>query len=184
MAERKRCCWVNLKNPLYVAYHDNEWGKPVYEDGKLFEMLLLECFQAGLSWECVLGKREAFRAAFDGFDYRKIAEYTPKEEEALAQNSGIIRNRLKIHAAVVNARVFMDIQTERGSFSDYIWHFTDGRQLVHRDGVRRTATPLSDEISRALKRRGMKFVGSTIVYAYLQAIGVVNDHDPDCEFGE
>lgn len=183
MTERKRCRWVNLKNPLYVAYHDSEWGKPVYEDGKLFEMLLLECFQAGLSWECILGKRAAFRAAFDGFDYRKIEEYTQEKEDALAQNSGIVRNRLKIHAAVVNARVFMAIQTECGSFSQYIWHFTDGKPLVHRDGVRRTATPLSDEIARDLKKRGMKFVGSTTIYAYLQAIGVANDHDPDCEFG-
>lgn len=184
MSERKRCFWVNLRNPLYIAYHDNEWGRPVYEDQRLFEMLLLESFQAGLSWECVLNKREAFRAAFDGFDYRKIAEYTQEKQEELAQNSGIIRNRLKIRAAVNNAKIFMRIQEEYGSFSDYLWHFTDGRQIVHRDGILRAVTPLSDTISKDLKKRGMNFVGSTIIYAYLQAVGVVNDHDPDCEFGE
>lgn len=183
MSEQKRCSWVNLKNPLYIAYHDSEWGKASYDDGYLFEMLLLESFQAGLSWECVLNKREAFREAFDGFDYRKIAKYTPEKQNELAGNSKIIRNRLKISAAVNNAGVFMAIQAEYGSFANYIWHFTEGRQVVHRDGIARAATPLSDEVSRDLKRRGMKFVGSTIIYSYLQAIGVVNDHDPDCNFG-
>ncbi len=182
MDERKRCGWVNMKNPLYVHYHDEEWGKPHDDDSYFFEMLILESFQAGLSWECVLNKREAFRAAFDGFDYRKIAAYTPKKLEELAADQGIIRNRRKIRAAVSNAAVFMEIQKEYGSFSGYIWHFTDGRQVVNRDGIVLATSELSDRVSGDLKKRGMKFVGSTIIYSYLQAVGVIDDHEPGCCF--
>lgn len=178
----RRCGWVRLGNPAYVSYHDHEWGKVSRDDGYLFEMLLLESFQAGLSWECVLNKRENFRAAFDGFDYKKIALYDARRQERLRGDAGIIRNRLKIKAAVRNAGVFMRIQEEFGSFYAYIWHFTDGKPVVHRDGVVRATSPLSDAISRDLKKRGMTFVGSTIVYAYLQAIGVVDDHEAGCDF--
>ncbi len=182
MKECRRCQWVKLNNPLYVHYHDHEWGKPHYEDDYLFEMLVLESFQAGLSWECVLNKREAFRVAFDGFDYRKIAGYTTEKMDELAENKDIIRNRAKIRAAVANAAVFMEIQKEYGTFSDYIWHFTDGKQIVHRDGILRATSELSDRVSADLKKRGMKFAGSTIIYSYLQAVGVIDDHEPECHF--
>lgn len=180
MKNTKRCSWVNLKNPLYIQYHDTEWGIPSHDDNYMFEMLLLEGFQAGLSWECILGKREAFRKAFDRFDYQKIAAYTPEKMEKLAENKEIVRNRRKIRAAVVNAAVFMKIQEEFGTFSAYIWRFTDGRQVINRDGNIRSVSPLSETISQDLKRRGMQFVGSTIVYSFLQAIGVIDDHEPGC----
>ncbi len=180
--KRRRCAWVNMDNPLYVAYHDNEWGKVSRDEGYLFEMLLLESFQAGLSWECILNKRENFRLAFDGFDYKKIALYDGAKKEELLENPGIIRNRLKIKAAVNNARVFMKIQEEFGSFYRYIWGFTNGRPVVNRDGGLRAASPLSDKISKDLKKRGMTFVGPTIIYSYLQAIGVVDDHEAGCDF--
>ena len=175
-----RCRWVNLKNPLYVAYHDNEWGVPQHGDKKLFEMLVLECFQAGLSWECVLNKREAFRQALDDFDPEKISRY---EEETCARllSAPIIRNRAKIKACVINSRVFLEIQKEYGSFDAYIWGFTQGKTLRESCDMR-TTSPLSDEISKDLKRRGMKFVGSTVVYAYLQAIGVYHAHLKDCDW--
>lgn len=176
----RRCSWVNLKNPLYIHYHDNEWGKPHRDDGYFFEMLVLESFQAGLSWECILNKREAFRRAFDGFDYRKIASYTDEKAAGLASDRAIVRNRRKIAATIGNAKVFMDIQKEFGSFSDYIWHFTGGRQIVNRDGVFRATSELSDTVSKDLQRRGMRFVGSTIIYSYLQAVGVIDDHEPGC----
>ena len=172
--DRKRCRWCNTTNPLYVDYHDHEWGVPVHEDGKLFEMLLLETFQAGLSWECVLNKREAFRRAFDGFDATKIAVYDEEKLLTLQQDKGIIRNRLKIQAAVTNARIFNAVRQEYGSFDRYIWHFTD---LYETD---RTTSPLSDTISKDLYRSGMKFVGSTIIYSYLQAIGIINSHEEGC----
>lgn len=184
MRELKRCGWVNLDNPLYVHYHDEEWGKQHYDDDYFFEMLVLESFQAGLSWECVLNKREAFRAAFDGFDYKKIAAYTSEKMEELAADKNIIRNKLKIKAAVSNAAVFMEIQKEYGSFSKYIWHFTDGKQIINRDGVLRATSDLSDKVSKDLKKRGMKFVGSTIIYSYLQAVGVIDDHEPECCFSQ
>lgn len=180
MSEMQRCAWVNMKNPAYIRYHDNEWGKPHHNDEYFYEMLVLESFQAGLSWECVLNKREEFRKAFDGFDYRKIAQYTEEKISELVSNKNIIRNRLKIKAAISNAAVFIDVQKEYGSFSEYIWHFTDGRQIVNDSGDARTASPLSDEISADLKKRGMKFVGSTIIYSYLQAVGVIDDHEPRC----
>ena len=177
-----RCKWVNLKNELYVRYHDEEWGVPSYDDGYLFEMLVLESFQAGLSWECVLNKRENFRRAFDGFDYKKIACYGDEKVEELKNDSGIIRNRLKICACIENAKVFMEIQREFGSFNDYIWHFTGGEQVVNLDDNFKTTSKLSDEVSKDLQKRGMRFVGSTIIYSYLQAIGVIDDHELNCDF--
>ena len=175
--EMTRCRWCNLANPLYVDYHDKEWGVPVHDDGKLFEMLVLEGFQAGLSWECILNKREAFRNAFDGFDVRKVAGYGEEKIESLMQNTGIVRNRLKIHSAVTNANVFMAIQKEFGSFDSYLRTFTKGETVYEYD---KATSPLSDAISNDLRKRGMKFVGSTIIYAYLQAIGVINSHEPGC----
>ena len=175
--EKRRCHWCNMANPTYVAYHDNEWGVPVHDDGKLFEMLLLETFQAGLSWECILNKREAFRKAFDGFDYRKITLYDESKIQSLMQDKGIVRNRLKIKAAVTNARIFREIQTEYGSFDRYIWGFTNGN-IVYETGL--ATSPLSDAISKDLRKRGMKFVGSTVIYAYLQAVGIINSHEESC----
>ena len=172
-----RCHWCNPSNPLYVAYHDTEWGVPVHDDRKLFEMLILECFQAGLSWECILNKREAFRKAFDGFDYQQVAEYDDVKLEALRHNDGIVRNRLKIAAAVSNAEAFMDIPTEFGLFDRFIWSFTDSK-VIHE--WERTSSPLSDTISKELRKRGMKFVGTTIIYSFLQAIGIINSHEEGC----
>ncbi len=172
-----RCRWANPKNERYIRYHDEEWGVPVHDDRTLFEMLILECFQAGLSWECVLNKQNAFREAFDGFDLEKICAYDEDKMEALRNNPGIIRNRLKIKAAVTNARVFRGIQQEYGSFADYIWHWSDSK-VIYETG--RTSSELSDSISRDLKKRGMKFVGTTVIYAYLQAVGVIYSHDAEC----
>ena len=174
---KKRCCWANPKNERYIRYHDEEWGFPVHDDGKLFEMLVLECFQAGLSWECVLNKREAFREAFDGFDLEAVCAYGEDKLEALVRDPGIIRNRLKIQAAVTNARGFREIQGEYGSFSGYLWHWTAGK-VVCETGL--THSELSDRISKDLKKRGMKFVGTTVIYAYLQAVGVIYSHDGGC----
>lgn len=180
MSNITRCRWVNLNNPVYISYHDNEWGKQSYNDSYLFEMLVLESFQAGLSWECILNKREAFRKAFDQFDYRIISGYSQERVEELLSDKGIIRNRLKINAAISNAAIFMDIQKEFGSFAKYIWNFTSGKTVINRDGIARATSPLSDAISKDLKKRGMKFVGSTIIYSYLQSIGVIDDHEPQC----
>ena len=174
---RKRCRWANPKNERYIRYHDEEWGAPVHEDKKLFEMLILECFQAGLSWECVLNKRDAFREAFDVFDLEKVCAYDANKLEELRNNSNIIRNRLKIQAAVTNASIFREIQRECGSFSDYLWKWTDGKIIYENT---RTSSPLSDKISKDLKKRGMKFVGTTVIYAYLQAVGVINSHEDGC----
>jgi DNA-3-methyladenine glycosylase I len=173
----KRCSWCNMNNPLYVEYHDREWGVFNFDEGYLFEMLLLESFQAGLSWECVLNKRESFRQAFDGFDPHKIACYAERKTDDLMSNPGIIRNRRKIEAAVNNSRVFLDIAREFGSFGSYLRGFTKGETLYE---CGNTTNPLSDGISKDLKKRGMKFVGSTIIYSYLQAIGVIHSHDRDC----
>ena len=172
-----RCCWANPKNERYICYHDEEWGVPVHDDQKLLEMLILECFQAGLSWECVLNKRDAFRKAFDGFDLEKICAYHEDKLEMLRNNPEIIRNRLKIQAAVINAQAFCKIQKEYGSFSEYLWHWTDGR-VIQETG--KTSSELSDTISKDLKKYGMKFVGTTVVYAYLQAIGVIWSHEDEC----
>lgn len=172
-----RCQWANPKNERYIRYHDEEWGVPVYDDHKLFEMLVLESFQAGLSWECVLNKREAFRNAFDNFDLEKVRSYDAEKLEELMQNPGIIRNGRKIQAAVINADIFRKIQQEYKSFSAYIWHWTDGK-VIYETG--QTHSELSDTVSKDLKKRGMKFVGTTIVYSYLQAVGVIYSHEEGC----
>lgn len=177
MESKKRCRWCNLHNPLYVAYHDEEWGALRLDDGYLYEMLILESFQAGLSWECVLNKRESFRTSFDGFDRAKVSRYGEEKIEALLQDRGIIRNRLKIRAAIQNSRVFGEIQTEFGSFSTYLKTFAGDAVLYETD---RTTNALSDAISKDLQKRGMKFVGSTIIYAYLQAVGLISSHEKDC----
>lgn len=179
-----RCSWVNLQNLRYVAYHDHEWGKPNHDDHYLFEMLVLESFQAGLSWECILNKRDNFRRAFDNFDIQKVANYDDGKVAELLSNSGIIRNRLKIKAAILNAKVFQQIQAEYGTFDQYLWHFTNGQMVVNRDGIVRVTSPLSDAISQDLQNRGMKFVGSTIIYSYLQAAGVIDDHEPNCDLSK
>jgi DNA-3-methyladenine glycosylase I len=173
----KRCFWCNEKNPLYVKYHDEEWGKPRFDDKYLFEMLLLESFQAGLSWECVLNKREAFRSAFDGFDCEKIAQYDDKNINDLMQNKAIIRNKLKIKSAIKNAQVFIKIVEDKGRFFNYLRCFWNGETIFENN---RTTSNLSDIISKDLQKKGMKFVGSTIIYSYLQAIGIINSHDEEC----
>jgi len=177
-----RCKWVNLKNKVYVDYHDNEWGKEEHDDKMLFELLILEGFQAGLSWECVLNKRQYFREAFDNFDYIKISKYNSQKINKLLNNQNIIRNKLKINAAITNAKVFIEIQKEVGSFDKYIWSFTNGKVIKNMDNNLKTTSKLSDEVSNDLKKRGMKFVGSTIIYSYLQAIGIIDDHEINCDF--
>lgn len=178
-----RCAWVDLKDPLYVEYHDKEWGKPVTDDATLFEFLLLETFQAGLSWKTILHKRENFRKAFDNFDYKKIAQYSEEKLEELLQNEGVIRNKLKVKAAVTNAQAFMKVQEEFGSFSAYSWAFVNGKPLDRKPKTIAEVNPTSpesDAFSKDLKKRGFKFVGSTVVYAHMQATGMVNDHTLDC----
>lgn len=172
-----RCRWANPNNETYIHYHDEEWGVPVYDDRKLFEMLILESFQAGLSWECVLNKQEAFREAFDRFDLEKVCAYTEQDFERLQENPGIIRNKRKIRAAAANAKVFREIRQEYGSFSDYLWHWTDGK-VIYEKGL--ASSELSDRVSKDLKKRGMTFVGTTIIYAYLQAVGVIYSHEDGC----
>lgn len=174
-----RCSWVN-DNPLYIKYHDEEWGVASYDDKFLFEMLLLESFQAGLSWECILNKRENFRDAFDNFDYNKISKYDENKINELINNKGIIRNKLKINAAINNSKIFIKIQKEYGTFSKYIWSFTNNKIIIHNGSKLYTRNSLSDRISEDLKKRGMKFVGTVIIYSYLQAIGMINDHEIDC----
>lgn len=179
---KTRCFWLT-KDEIYIKYHDEEWGVPVYDDKRLFEFLLLETFQAGLSWITILKKREHFRKAFDQFDYKKIANYTEAKFDELSQNKGIIRNKLKIRAATTNAKLFMAIQEEYGSFSSFIWSYVDGSPIINRFKSKEevpATTALSDKISKDLKKRGFKFVGSTIVYAFMQATGMVNDHTIDC----
>ncbi|MBG6110592.1 DNA-3-methyladenine glycosylase I [Flavobacterium sp. CG_9.10] len=182
MEEKKRCAWCE-KDDLYRKYHDEEWGVPIYEDQKLFEFLILETFQAGLSWYTILKKRENFKLAFDNFDYKKVASYSEDKIQELLLDAGIIRNQLKIRAAVSNAISFMKIQGEFGSFSSYIWKFTDGKP-IHNSWQSLKYVPattlLSDEISKDLKKRGFKFVGSTVVYAHMQATGMVDDHVESC----
>ena len=177
-----RCKWVNMKNKLYIDYHDKEWGVPEHDDKKLFELLVLETFQAGLSWECVLNKREAFRKAFDNFDYKKIVKYDEKKIEELLGNEKIIRNRLKINNTIRIANIYMDIQKEFGSFDKYIWNFTNGKIIKNKDDNFLTHNELSDTISKDLNKRGMRFVGTVIIYSYLQAIGIINDHELNCPF--
>ena len=175
-----RCKWVNLNNPIYVKYHDEEWGVPSYDDKYLFEMLILESFQAGLSWECILNKRKAFYKAFDGFNYEIIAKYKDDKINKLINNKEIVRNKRKILATINNAKVFISIQKEYKSFSNYIWSFTDNK-IIYNNGLV-TSNELSDTISNDLKKRGTSFVGTTIIYSYLQAVGVINDHEDICDY--
>lgn len=180
--DKTRCEWCG-NDPLYMAYHDEEWGVPVYEDLRLFEFLLLETFQAGLSWITILRKRENFRNAFDAFDYVKIAAYDEKKYDALILDQGIIRNKLKIRSAINNAQAFMKIQNEYGSFSDYLWGFVKHKPINNRRadlGAIPANTELSNTISKDLKKRGFKFVGTTVIYAFMQAVGMVNDHVKSC----
>lgn len=174
---KTRCRWANPDNERYLRYHDEEWGVPVHDDHKLFEMLILECFQAGLSWECVLNKQDAFREAFDGFDLEKVCAYDETKMDELRQNPDIIRNRLKIRAAVGNARAFRQIQETYGSFDKYLWRWTEGKVIYEND---RVSSPLSDQISKDLQKRGMKFVGTVIIYSYLQAVGMIYSHEEGC----
>lgn len=174
---KKRCAWCNLKNQKYVEYHDNEWGVANFDDKYLFEMLILESFQAGLSWECVLNKRDSFRQAYDDFDLEKVCNYDEKKKQELISNAGIIRNKLKVNASVNNAKIFRDIKNEFGTFYNYLKTFTNGETYYE---VGLTSSELSDKISKDLKKRGMKFVGTTIIYSYLQAVGIINSHDKDC----
>lgn len=179
---QKRCNWCE-KDDLYRNYHDNEWGRPVYDDATLFEFLILETFQAGLSWHTILKKRDNFRKAFDKFDVKKVAAYNDKKLQILIEDTGIIRNQLKIKSAVSNAQAFIKIQEEFGSFSKYIWAFVDGKPIDNKPQTLKdvpATTPLSDALSKDLKKRGFKFVGSTVIYAHMQATGMVNDHVVDC----
>lgn len=180
--DKNRCSWCG-SDPLYIAYHDEEWGVPVKDDATLFEFLMLETFQAGLSWITILRKRENFRKAFDNFDYKKIAQYDQSKIDTLLQDAGIIRNKLKVKSAVTNAIAFQKIQDEFGSFSDYIWGFVNQKPVQNKCTSLSNApanTPLSDTISKDLKKRGFKFVGSTVVYAHMQATGMINDHLVSC----
>jgi DNA-3-methyladenine glycosylase I len=182
METKHRCVWCE-KDDLYRDYHDNEWGKPVYDDQMLFEFLILETFQAGLSWYTILAKRTNFRKAFVNFDFKKVAQYDENKIQELLQDAGIIRNQLKIRAAVSNAIAFKEVQKEFGSFSDYIWKFTNGKPIDNKPKTLKevpASTLLSDAISKDLKKRGFKFVGTTVVYAHMQATGMVNDHVEDC----
>ena len=173
----KRCAWCNLNNPKYIEYHDHEWGKLNTDERYLFEMLILESFQAGLSWECVLNKREAFKEAYEDFDIDKVIGFNEEKIEQLRNNPNIIRNKLKIKASISNAKIFKSIQEEYQTFYNYLCTFTHGKII---DEVNKTTSSLSDSISNDLKKRGMKFVGSTIIYSYLQAIGVIYSHEKDC----
>ena len=180
--ERIRCAWAG-SDPTYVEYHDTEWGVPLYDDRSLFEFLILEGAQAGLSWITILRKREAYRKAFAGFDAEKVARFNAKKVEALMQDAGIVRNRLKIESAIKNARAFLELRDERGSFSDYQWSFVDGKPIQnHYASIKQVParTPISDAFSKDLKKRGFTFVGSTIIYAHMQAVGMVNDHVDGC----
>jgi len=173
-----RCHWVNLNNELYVDYHDNEWGRPQHNDQDLIELLILESFQAGLSWECILNKREAFRKAFDNFNIDKIIKYDDNKINDLLNNKDIIRNKLKVQATINNCKIIKEIINKYNSFNDYIWSFTNNKTIRYKKF--HTTSKLSDDISKDMKKKGMKFVGSTIIYSYLEAIGVLNHHEKDC----
>ena len=182
METKQRCAWCE-KDDLYRNYHDNEWGKPVYDDATIFEFLILETFQAGLSWYTVLAKRENFRKAFDNFNLKKIANYSEDKMAELEEDAGIIRNNLKIKATVTNAQAFIKVQEEFGTFSKYIWGFVDGKPIDNQPKTLsevKATTPISDALSKDMKKRGFKFVGSTVMYAHMQATGMVNDHVMDC----
>ena len=182
METKLRCAWCE-KDDLYRKYHDEEWGVPIYDDATIFEFLILETFQAGLSWHTILKKRENFRLALDNFDYKKIAEYSEDKVQELLQDAGIIRNKLKVQSAVFNAQAFIKVQEEFGSFSKYMWEFTNRKPIINYPKTLKdvpATTTLSDTISKDLKKRGFKFVGSTVIYAHMQATGMVNDHVEDC----
>ena len=182
METKQRCAWCE-KDDLYRNYHDNEWGKPVYDDATIFEFLILETFQAGLSWYTVLAKRENFRKAFDNFDLLKVANYSEDKMAELAEDAGIIRNKLKIKATVTNSQAFIKVHEEFGSISKYIWGFVDGKPIDNHPKTLsevKATTPISDALSKDMKKRGFKFVGSTVMYAHMQATGMVNDHVMDC----
>jgi len=172
-----RCKWCNMKNPVYIEYHDNEWCQPNFDDHYLYEMLILESFQAGLSWECILNKRENFRKAYDNFALEKVCAYDDTKVEFLLKDAGIVRNRRKVTASIKNSRIFRDIVAEYGTFYDYLKIFTQGQTIYE---INETTNALSDVISKDLRKRGMAFVGSTIIYSYLQAIGVIYSHDKEC----
>jgi DNA-3-methyladenine glycosylase I len=182
-SERKRCAWSASGNDLYIEYHDREWGVPVHDDRTHFEFLILEGAQAGLSWATILNKREAYRKAFADFDPRKVAGFSETRIAKLLEDPGIVRNRLKVQAAVANAHAFLAVQKEFGSFDGYVWPFVGGRPIVNRRKSMKevpATSPESDALSRDLKKRGFKFVGSTILYAHMQAVGMVNDHETSC----
>lgn len=181
----KRCSWVKVENPLYLAYHDEEWGKPLHDDQALFELLCMETYQAGLSWETVLTKRQAFRDAFYDYEIEKVAQMTDAELDKLLDNPAIIRHRLKLYATRANAQAFRQLQTQHGSFDQYLWSFVDEQTKVHDVPDYRqlvAKTPLSEEVSKALKKAGFKFVGPVTVQSFLQAAGLVNDHENACDF--
>jgi DNA-3-methyladenine glycosylase I len=183
MKNKRRCPWVNLNNSIYVKYHDSEWGRPVHDDLRHFEMITLEGAQAGLSWETILKKRENYRKAFAKFNPQKVAKFTPAKVRELMNDKGIVRNRLKIESTITNARAFLAVQKEFGSFDKYIWSFVKGKPIKNKFKTMKdfpAKTELSDLISKDLKKRGFRFVGSTIIYAYMQAIGITNDHTVDC----
>ena len=185
MAEKikKRCFWANSTNPLYVKYHDEEWGKPVYDDRKIFEFLVLEAFQAGLSWRIILYKRENFKKAFKNFDYRKVARFTARDRARLVRDAGIVRNKAKIAATVQNAKLFMEVQKEFGTFSKYMWQWVKGHPIRHRLKTIKDYPVVISETeawAKDLKKRGFKFLGPTVLYAHMQAVGMVNDHVVHC----
>ncbi|NLI55165.1 MAG: DNA-3-methyladenine glycosylase I [Clostridiales bacterium] len=180
MEQTKRCGWVNEQSALYCAYHDEEWGTPLRDDGPMYELFLLELFQAGLSWITLLKKREAFRAAFDGFDVEKIAAYGEEKVLSLLQDASIIRSRGKIEAAISNAKIVLSLRREFGSFCNYLWSFSDGKVVLSPDGKARATSPLSDRMAADMKRRGMRYAGSVTIHSFLQAAGIVNEHDPSC----
>ncbi len=182
MQNKTRCAWCE-KDDLYRNYHDQEWGNPVHDDHKMFEFLILETFQAGLSWYTILAKRENFRKAFENFDYEKVSQFSEDKIQTLMLDAGIIRNQLKIRAAVSNAQAYIKVREEFGSFCAYIWNFIGGKPIDHQPKTLKdipASTPLSDALSKDLKKRGFKFVGTTVVYAHMQATGMVNDHIADC----
>lgn len=180
MEQKKRCAWVREDSALYCAYHDEEWGKPIHDETAMYGLFLLELFQAGLSWITLLKKREAFRAAFDDFDVRKVAAYGEEKVMLLLQNADIIRSRGKIEAAISNAKIVLALQEEFGSFCNYLWHFSENMVVLSPGAAYRATSPLSDRISADLKRRGMRYVGSVTIHSFLQAAGIVNEHEPDC----
>lgn len=176
----KRCEWLNLNNQLYVDYHDSEWGHPVYCDNLLFEFLILEGAQAGLSWETILNKRENYKKAFANFDPEKVSRFSQAKIDKLLLNEGIVRNKLKVNSAVINAKLFLEVQKEFGSFSNYLWGFNNGEIIYNNGSQIVPSSPLSETISKDLKKRGFKFVGPTIIHAYLQAVGIIQDHSKEC----